>query len=327
MRLTKEGLEQQRNERLGKENFNKTGELMKVVEYNSSSDVIVEFQDEWKRKNKTTWYRFKKGSVRNPHNDERIGLENYNNQGCLMKVVDYKRYDDVTIEFQDEYKTQIKTFWCAFESGEIKNPYYPSVYNVGITGNKYPAWENGEDTKEYKAWYGMIRRCYAEKLKNKYKTYKDVTCCDEWLLFDNFYEWLHSQENFDKWYNGDRWEVDKDIIVKGNKVYSPETCCLVPHCVNTIFIKSGSTRGDLPIGVYKDSKNNRYKAATIYGRNNNESKITLYYYPSIEDAFYLGYKPSKEAYIKRVAQEEYDKGNITQRCYEAMMNYEVEITD
>jgi hypothetical protein len=327
MSFSKEYLERQKSERLGKENFNKTGELMKVVEYNSSSDVVVEFQDEWKRRVRTIWYKFEEGGIRNPHDDERVGLENYNNQGCLMRIIDYKKCTDMTIEFQDKYKTQIKTFWCAFENGGIKNPYHPSVCGVGITGNKYPVWKNGSNVKEYKAWQDMIRRCYDEKVRHKNKSYKDVICCEEWLLYENFYEWLHSQENFEKWYDNDQWHLDKDILVKGNKIYSPNTCCLVPLHINSLFIKGNQIRGDYPIGVSKDSKTNRFYARTIYGKKNHRAKVTSYGYPTPEDAFYLGYKPAKEKYIKQIAQEEYDKGNITKKCYEAMMNYEVEITD
>ncbi len=258
---------------------------------------------------------------------ERVGLEKYNNQGCLMKVIDYKISKDVTIEFQDKYKTQIKTYWRAFENGEIKNPYHPTVCGVGITGNKYPACENSKDSKEYKAWCEMIRRCYDETLKNKYPTYQNTTCCEEWLLYENFYEWLHKQENFDRWYNGNRWAIDKDILIKGNKIYSPDACCLVPQNVNALFTKSNAQRGILPIGVSKNNQNSMYRAITIYGKDNNKSKATSYNYPTPGDAFYLGYKPAKEAYIKRIAKEEYDKGNITEKCYNAMMNYEVEITD
>jgi hypothetical protein len=49
-------------------------------------------------------------------------------------------------------------------------------------------------------------------------------------------------------------------------------------------------------------------------------------YPTPEKAFYA-YKQYKEKLIKQVAQIEFDNGNITKECYEAMMNYEVEITD
>ena len=115
----------------------------------------------------------------------------------------------------------------------------------------------------------MINRCFYEKIKEEHPTYKNVTCSEEWLLFENFYEWLHLQENFDKWYNEDKWCLDKDILVKGNKIYSPKTCCLVPQNVNTLFTKKNANRGKLPIGVFYYAKLKRYQAIIIYGKNNN----------------------------------------------------------
>ena len=173
----------------------------------------------------------------------------------------------------------------------------------------------------------MLQRCYDFKFKNKYPTYKDVTCCKDWLLFDNFYEWINSQENFDKWLKGDRWELDKDIIVKYNKVYAPDTCCLVSPKINCLFTKCNIVRGDYPIGVTYDKKSMRYEARISISNNRNCKSRSQGKYATPEDAFYIGYKPYKEKYIKQVAQEEYDKGNITKRCYDAMMNYKVEITD
>ena len=117
---------------------------------------------------------------------ERLGLEKYNKQGCLMKIVEYNSTSDITIEFQDKYKTQKKTIWCAFKNGEIKDDYYPSVCGVGIIGDKYQKYIKGKMIKEYVTWYDMIYRCYDEKIKNKYKTYQNVSCCEEWLLYENF---------------------------------------------------------------------------------------------------------------------------------------------
>lgn len=258
---------------------------------------------------------------------ERLGLEKYNKQGCLMKIIEYHNYENVVVEFQDKYKAHVKTSWKYFNNSGLTNPYYPTICGVGIVGNKYPIFKNNKHTKEYQAWHNMINRCFYEKIKEEHPTYKNVTCSEEWLLFENFYEWLHLQENFDKWYNEDKWCLDKDILVKGNKIYSPNTCCLVPQNVNTLFTKKNANRGKLPIGVFYYAKLKRYQAIIIYGKNNNRSKRTSEYYPTPEDAFYLGYKPAKEAYIKRVAKEEYAVGNITEKCYNAMMNYEVEITD
>ena len=260
----------------------------------------------------------------------RLGQSRLNNQGVKMTVVDYIDCSHIFVMFDDGYNTIIPCRWDAFKDGLIKDPYYPSVVGVGIKGNKYPlTYGNGVCTKEYKLWYLMLLRCYGEKWRSVHPTYKDVTCCDEWLLFDNFYEWLHSQENFKKWLNGGKWSLDKDILIKGNKIYSPETCCLVPEHVNLLFIKNDADRGNLPIGVSYSNKKKRYIAKHIYKKSQIDNKCvyTNYYYPTPEDAFYLGYKPAKEKYIKQIAQEEFDKGNITEKCYNAMINYEVEITD
>jgi hypothetical protein len=310
-------------------NKNKQGEIMKVVEYNSSSDLIIEFQDEWKERKHVIWSDFCNGSISNPHKKKLVGIEKYNNQGSLMKIVAYNSYNDMTVEFQDKYKFQKNTNFDKWKKGKIKNPYFPSVYGVGIIGSKYPACVNYYRVKEYVIWIQIINRCFEPKTKEKNPTYQDVTCCEEWLLYENFYEWLHSQENFDKWLNGERWSIDKDILVKGNKIYSPETCCLVPGYVNSLFVKKDANRGKFPIGVSYSKKEQRYKAIVSMGvlYNNKKYDRSCGLYPTPEDAFYLGYKPTKERYIQRVAQEEFDKGNITKRCYEAMMNYEVEITD
>lgn len=206
--------------------------------------------------------------------------------------------------------------------GKIEKQNQSLVLGIGIMGNKYSTRINGVLLKEYDAWHGMLRRCFDVKKKKKQPAYKDIMCCEEWLNYENFYEWLHSQKNFDKWYNGKRWALDKDILFKGNKIYSPTTCCLVPQNVNNLFLKRNSTRGDLPIGVFRHG--NGYQSCCKNPFNNKTEHLGTYY--DINSAF-QAYKKAKESYIKQVAQEEYNKGNIIKRCYEAMINYQVEITD
>lgn len=210
----------------------------------------------------------------------------------------------------------------------MKKQTHTTVYGVGILGVKYPSKVNGDSTKEYVAWQGMLRRCLDVKYKEKHLTYKDVTCCDEWLNYENFYEWIHRQENFYKWLDNDGWSVDKDILIKNNKIYSPETCCLIPDRINKLFTKTDLNRGKYPIGVHFKKQSKRYCAqiSQVDGQNNKKTMKHLGYYSTPDEAF-QAYKQYKENYIKQVAQEEYEKGNIIKRCYEAMMNYEVEITD
>lgn len=252
----------------------------------------------------------------------RLGEEKYNKQGCLMKIVEDNGSSDIVVEFQDEYKHRKHTIYANFQSGSIKNPYCPSVYGVGIVGNKYPVSVNCIPTKEYAMWMNMLKRCFYERVKDKQPTYKEAICCDEWLLFDNFYEWLHSQPNFEQWKNGSRYALEKDILVKNNKIYSPETCCIVPQNVNCLFLRREADRGDLPIGVRRSGK---LFGASCHNPFTNKNE-RLGKYQTVDDAF-QAYKRYKEYLIKQVAQIEYDAGNITEQCYQSMMNYEVEIDD
>lgn len=253
---------------------------------------------------------------------DRLYEEKYNNQGCLMKIVECGNGSDITVEFQDEYKAKIRTKYGNFQKGSVKNPYYPSVHGVGIIGTKYQVSVNCIKNKEYIIWQAILQRCYNATYKENRPAYKQVTCCNEWLNFENFCDWLHSQPNFDKWHNGKRWAVDKDILNKGNKVYSPENCCLIPQNVNCLFLKRESERGKYPIGV-------RYTKNGFLAKCRNpflDKAVELGYYSTPEKAFEV-YKTYKEDIIKQVAEIEYKDGNITKECYEAMMKYKVEITD
>lgn len=253
--------------------------------------------------------------------ENRLGTENYNHQGCLMKIIKYNRVDDILVEFQDGYKGVVHTQYKCFVRGNVKNPYYPMVLGVGMLGSKYPSKINDKETKEYQAWKGVIYRCFDKKTKGKQLTYQNADCCSEWLCFENFYEWLHGQENFDNW-NDNRWNIDKDILIKGNKFYSPETCCLVPCNVNSLFINKSNYRGDLPIGVKRSGNSFLARCSNpITGKREYLGSYSTPYYA------FLAYKKYKENLIKQVARIEYDKGNISKQCYEAMMRYEVEITD
>ena len=247
---------------------------------------------------------------------DRIGQEAINNQGCPMKIIDYINNKNIIVKFQDEYQYQKSESYDSFIKGKIKNPYAKAIFNVGIVGVEYDVQIY---KKEFATWKHMLERCYDSSV---YHTYQDVTCCNEWLFFPDFCKWIHKQENYNAWNNENKWAVDKDILIKGNKIYSPKTCCLVPQFINTLFLKCDKSRGDFPIGVHYDSIKNRYIAQY---RNNNGVRF-LGGYHNCELAF-NAYKQAKEKYIKQIAKEEFDKGNITKRCYEAMMQYEVEITD
>ena len=298
------------NSRLGEETTTKEGRRIKIIQYDNYNHIVVEFDDENKTKVNCTYGQFKKGNL------------TYQKRYCRIRETKYNNTLNIIVELNNKNKTRVKTQYGNFKNGTTSNPNRPTVLGVGITGEKYPAKIGNKLTKEYNTWVNMLNRCYSEEWKQKFNTYEEAHVCDEWLLYENFYEWLHSQENFEKWISTPRSGLDKDIISKGNKLYSPETCCLVPARINSLFIKADKIRGDLPIGVHKQK--NSYRAAI-----GNEGETTSRHIGCAKnpiDAFYM-YKKEKEKLIKQVAQEAYEAGEITKRCYESMMNYEVEITD
>ena len=251
---------------------------------------------------------------------DRTGEENYNNFGTLMKIVEYKNAKDIIVEFQDEYKIKKSATYQQFKKGNIKNPYDKIVCSVGYVG------EGRYDKKDYpyiyEKWHNMLKRCYEAYVLNKYSTYRDCTVCDEWLCFQNFAQWW--EENYYE-IEGERMCLDKDILIKSNKIYSPETCLIVPQRINTLFIKSDAIRGKYPLGVYWNKENNKFRAqCSVLNKENNKEQIYLGLYSSVEETF-LVYKNFKEKYIKQIA-DEY-KDIIPTKLYNALYSYEVEIND
>lgn len=120
------------------------------------------------------------------------------------------------------------------------------VQGVGINDSDYQTqFRKGgsmESCLVYRRWTDLLVRCYSKKFKEKSPTYRDVTVCEEWKRFSNFRKWMLCQD----WYGK---HLDKDILVKNNKVYSPETCIFVPQYVNALLTDAGARRGSYPIGV------------------------------------------------------------------------------
>lgn len=257
-------------------------------------------------------------------NIDRIGEKNINKFGSEMMIVGYRNAFDIDVYFPEYNWIFKKTYYSVFKDGKTKCPYEPRVYGKGYIGEgKYKSRVNGEKTKMYKFWIGMLQRCYDEKFQEKHPTYKGCSVCKEWLNFQNLAKWY--EENYYE-IDGQRMCVDKDILIKGNKIYSPQTCMFVPHIINTLFIKSDKIRGSYPIGVSYDKECDKYRSVCkVYDFKNKKQKSKhLGRYNTTEEAF-MSYKFFKENYIKEIA--EYYKDKIPSNLYNAMYKYTVEITD
>lgn len=127
------------------------------------------------------------------------------------------------------------------------------VFGVGVN-DVSPISHGGVHIAAYAAWKNMLKRCYDEAWKGRNKTYIGCRVCAEWLTFSAFKIW------FDRNYI-DGWQVDKDLLFAGNKVYSPDTCVFVPKWLNTFTTAHTAARGDTPIGVSYHKKKMRYVAS------------------------------------------------------------------
>ncbi|ELH4810088.1 hypothetical protein Q9X96_003122 [Vibrio vulnificus] len=101
---------------------------------------------------------------------------------------------------------------------------------------------NGKNTKVYSMWTSMLQRCYSAKFHETYPQYIGCSVCDEWLTFSNFKTW------FDEHYI-EGYQLDKDILVEGNKIYCPTRCVFVPKAVNVFCANVKKRSQDLPTGV------------------------------------------------------------------------------
>ncbi len=254
-------------------------------------------------------------------------LNNVSYKDCVGKVCKSKLSGDFKIlKYNDKTNVEIQFLKTGYEmvarlhnirSGEVKDPYLPSVFGVGVLGAKYSTRVNGVRTKEYMLWCSMLQRCYSDVLKKKQPTYIGCEVSENFKSYEYFYEWCHKQIGF----GNQGWHLDKDLLVKGNKVYSEDSCIFIPSEINTLLIKRAASRGEHLIGVYWHSKN---KAFVAQVSKNKGGSAYLGYFKTELEAF-NAYKTAKEAFIKEQANEW--KSQIDYRAYNALMNYTVEITD
>ena len=253
---------------------------------------------------------------------DRTGEKGINNFGSKMMIVEYRKYSDIDIYFPEYNWTAKNKAYKEFKNGQIKCPYERRYYGVGYLGEgKYKASENRKHTRIYDSWHNILTRCYDEKYHKKQPTYIGCEVSKEFHNFQNFGIW--DEDNYYE-IEGERMHLDKDILVKHNKIYSPETCIYVPQTINNLFVKRQNDRGESVIGT--SPKNGKYqvKCWLLNPETGKPKQEYLGLYETQEKAFEV-YKYYKEHNIKVVA--DYYKGLIPQNLYRALYNYEVKITD
>jgi len=189
------------------------------------------------------------------------------------------------------------------------------VHGVGITDVDYVVhkfetigYVDGKRKQKliwfYLTWQHMLQRGYSSKYKEKRPTYKDCFVNKEWHLFSNFKSWMQEQKLEDK--EGNKLQLDKDILFEGNKEYSKEKCIFVPRYINTFITDRGAERGEWPIGVCWYKASGKFQALCNNGKG---KQIHLGYFNDPQEA-HLTWKTCKHKlalqYADELAKEGYD---------------------
>lgn len=175
--------------------------------------------------------------------------------------------------------------------------------------------ETPEVRRAYEVWNHMLQRTSESYIKYR-PSYAGTIVDPAFVRFSDFYSWATQQFGWD----AEGYQLDKDLLCKGNRVYGPNTCVFLPPRINSLLITNASRRTELPAGVRQGRRPGTFEARV----SNSGARISLGTYLDVDAAF-AAYKNGKEALIRKVA-EQY-RHDIDPRAYDALMAYQVEITD
>lgn len=237
--------------------------------------------------------------------------DTFNTAHGVCKVIEYVKSTKILVEFENTGGR----VWCQagnLRAGLVKDFMAKTVFGVGyIGGSEFKARkESGAFWPQYTTWAGMIRRCYAPSDNTTVRNYIDAEVAEEWHSYANFYKWCATRSDFRPEY-----KLDKDILVPGNKLYSPQTCCFVPSHINTAVTQEKHTNTSGYAGVGQTSREGYSASITLCSQ-----RVYLGNFDNIEHAALL-YKNVKETYIKTLA--EVYKDSLTEETYAALINWRV----
>ena len=191
------------------------------------------------------------------------------------------------------------------------------VHGVGFNNTVELVNINGKFIHSYLTWRSMLGRCYSHKTHNRQPTYIGCTVCDEWLYFSNFKKWYDN--NYIEGYH-----LDKDILVEGNKIYSPDTCRFVPRYINNLLNDRMNARGDLPLGVHEQKPNIlNCRITTTYQAqcSGTAKKVLTKTFKTIAEAV-VWYSETKKRIVKEQAQRAFLANEIKSDVYLALTRRE-----
>lgn len=235
------------------------------------------------------------------------------NTGGSVTVIENNGWDKILVECNDEYKYRYITTSSNVRKGALKNPYAPVILGIGYYGvGKHLSTIDGKTSPIYNTWANMLHRCYSPRTHKTQPTYIGCSVHPDWFNFQVFAEWCSEQPNS----NTDGFALDKDLIIFGNKVYSPDTCSFVPREINTLLSDCAAVRGDLPQGVSRCG--NKYHAKTSV----NGERLYLGTFDTIIEAAFA-YSAGKTENVKE--QVEIWKEYLHPTVYTNLKNFDFDV--
>lgn len=146
----------------------------------------------------------------------------------------------------------------------------------------------------YRVWVNILVRVFDQKLHAVRPTYRECSITDEWLLFSNFRKWMEKQDWHEK-------ELDKDLLIPGNREYKPDACIFIPSEINSLLLDSNASRGAYSQGVSYIKRMKKFRAGTSMG---GENKF-LGHFNTVEEAESV-YKIAKAVVFARAAAKQSD---------------------
>ena len=239
-------------------------------------------------------------------------------------VTEVKNQESIMIKFNDDIGHEMLVSSGRIKDKTIKNPYFPKIFNKGYFGvGKYCSRNkvNGKwttQTKEYHAWINMLSRCYDPNYictKAGQECYSGVQVSDSWLNFQLFAEWYCIKISELKLKSPDtKFVLDKDLLSASNKIYSAETCCLIPEELNSLIVNRLSRNNTKKLSSIRKCKTGTYSITISL----NKKPTTFSGYKTENECFDL-YLRNKEKELNNSI-EKY-KSVLSEKVYLALLEY------
>lgn len=231
------------------------------------------------------------------------------NEGGSVTVIDYANSRSVLVRHNDKHAFEVRLAASRLYDGGIKNPFKPAVQGVGYFGvGPFKARVDGKITPEYSAWQCMLRRCYNV---NSHNCYRNCSVDESWFCYQDFAKWYVSNEFY-----GLGYQLDKDILSKGSKIYSKDTCCLIPQELNTLLYDDAKNKGNYLTGVSYHGKSNKLQSRISI----NGAAVNLGLFDCEIEA-HKAYVSAKENNVKETAIRL--KSVIDKEVFDKLMNWTV----